>query len=90
MRVAPQSSHCSTWPPSTAVRHAVIAPMTRRSTRPRCPARACRNASPWRRKISATSRTGAIRSAQPGGTTSRRSRSSGLGVLLMVFVATWV
>ena len=28
--------------------------------------------------------------AQPGGTTSRRSRSSGLGVLLMVLVATWV
>ena len=23
MRVAPQSSHCSTWPPSAAVRHAV-------------------------------------------------------------------
>lgn len=31
-----------------------------RSTRPRCPVRACRNASPWRRKTSATSRTGAI------------------------------
>jgi hypothetical protein len=28
--------------------------------------------------------------AQPGGTTSRRSWSSGLGVLLMVLVATWV
>jgi hypothetical protein len=28
--------------------------------------------------------------AQPGGTTSRRRRSSGLGVLLMVLVATWV
>jgi hypothetical protein len=27
---------------------------------------------------------------QPGGTTSRRRRSSGLGVLLMVLVATWV
>jgi hypothetical protein len=28
MRVARQSSHCSTWPPSTAVRHAVMAPIT--------------------------------------------------------------
>jgi hypothetical protein len=27
MRVAPQSSHCSTWPPSSAVRQAVMAPM---------------------------------------------------------------
>ena len=25
MRVVPQSSHCSTWPPSAAVRHAVMA-----------------------------------------------------------------
>ena len=41
-------------------------------------------------KISATSRAGAMTPAQPGGTTSRRSRSSGLGVLLMVFVATRV
>jgi hypothetical protein len=28
--------------------------------------------------------------AQPGGTTSRRRRSSGLGVLLIILVATWV
>src|SRR5262249_13628696 len=90
MRVAPQSAHCSTWPPSTAVRHAVMAPMTRRSMRPRRPARACRKASPWRRKISATSRARAMAPAQPGGTTSKRSRSSGLGVLLIVLVATWV
>src|SRR5215510_6340043 len=54
MRVAPQSSHCSTWPPSAAVRQAVMALMMRRSTHPRCPACACRNAAPWRRKISAT------------------------------------
>src|SRR5258708_165651 len=33
--ILPQSSHCSTWPPSAAVRHAVMAPITRRSTRPR-------------------------------------------------------
>src|SRR5262249_37355242 len=90
MRVAPQSSHCSTWPPSAAVRQAVMALRMRRSTHPRCPACACRNAAPWRRKISATSRAGAMRPAQPGGTTSKRSRSSGLGVLLIVLVATRV
>src|SRR5438128_6196733 len=61
-----------------------------RSTYPRWPACACRNASPWRRKISATSRAGAMAPAQPGGTTSKRSRSSGLGVLLIVLVATRV
>src|SRR5260221_2618901 len=42
------------------------------------------------RKISATSRAGAMTPAQPGGTTSKRSRSSGLGVLLIVLVATRV
>ena len=31
----PQPSQVSTWPPSAAVRHAMIALMTRRSTRPR-------------------------------------------------------
>ena len=41
MRVMPQSSHCSTWPPSAAVRQASIAAMTRRSTRPRWPAWVC-------------------------------------------------
>jgi hypothetical protein len=51
---------------------------------------ACRNASPWRRKISATSRAGTMAPAQPCGTTSKRSRSSGLGVLLIVLVATRV
>ena len=30
MRVCPQWSHCSTWPPSAAVRHCVIAVRTRR------------------------------------------------------------
>ena len=30
MRITPQSLHCSTWPPSAAVRHAVMAAMTRR------------------------------------------------------------
>src|SRR6266700_172164 len=54
------------------------------------PACACRNASPLRRKMSATSSTGAMAPAQRGGTTSKRSRSSGLGVLLIVLVATRV
>src|SRR5215510_10777345 len=49
-----------------------------------------RDAAPWRRKISASSRAGAMTPAQPGGTTSKRSRSSGLGVLLIVLVATRV
>jgi uncharacterized protein DUF2380 len=42
------------------------------------------------RQLSATSRAGAMTPAQPGGTTSKRSRSSGLGVLLIVLVATRV
>ena len=33
MRLAPQSSHASTWPPSAAVRQATMAPMTRLSVR---------------------------------------------------------
>src|SRR5262249_26461536 len=49
--------------PSTAVRRAVIAPMTRRSIPPRRPARA--SASPWRRKIPAPSRAGYDFQAQP-------------------------
>jgi hypothetical protein len=36
------------------------------------------------------SRSHGTRSYQPGGTTSKRSRSSGLGVLLIVLVATRV
>ena len=34
-RVVPQSSQASMWPPSASVRHATIALITRRSTRPR-------------------------------------------------------
>ena len=49
-----------------------------------------RNASPWRRKMSATSSAGRIAIAQCGGVTSSCSRSSGLGVARMVLVATWV
>src|SRR5882672_3326354 len=58
MRVWVQSSHRSTWPPSADVRHVSMAVMTRRWPRPICPALAARHASPWRRKISATSRLG--------------------------------
>src|ERR1051326_5595812 len=60
MRMRPQSSHRSTWPPSAAVRQTSMAAMTRRwsgESRPPC---AARNASPWRRKMSATSSAGRI------------------------------
>jgi hypothetical protein len=40
--------------------------------------------------MSATSKPGVMIPAQPDGTTSRRSRLSGLGVLLIVLVATRV
>jgi len=71
------------------MRQASIAAMTRRSTRPRWPSWLRRNASPWWRKISATSSAGRITVAQGGGVTSSRSRSSGLGVPRMVLLATW-
>src|SRR5271157_1811590 len=58
MRVWAQSSHRSTCPPSAAVRQTSIAVMTRRWARLRCAAFAARHASPWRRKISATSNLG--------------------------------
>jgi hypothetical protein len=38
----------------------LMAPMMRRSTQPRWPACACRNASPWLRKMSATTKAGAM------------------------------
>ena len=38
MRTRPQSPQASVWPPSAAVRHAVMALMTLTSVRPRCPA----------------------------------------------------
>ena len=49
-----------------------------------------RNASPWRRKMSATSSTARTAAAQASGITSSRKRSSGLGVPRMVLVATCV
>src|SRR5262249_395264 len=78
------------WRPAAAVR----APWWRARRGPprdgRWPAWGWRKGGAWRRKISATSRAGAMTPAQPGGTTSKRSRSSGLGVLLIVLVATRV
>src|SRR4249919_1314090 len=55
MRVWPQSSQRSTWPPRAAVRQISIAVITRRWARLRCAVLAARQAAPWRRKISATS-----------------------------------
>src|SRR6266404_6372604 len=65
-------------------------PMTRRSVRPRWPACAWRNASPWRRKISATSSAGMTADVQVGAAPSILSRSKGLAVLPIVVLATWV
>ncbi len=47
-----------------------------------------RNASPWRRKMSATSNAGRTDPAQSGGITSTESRSNGLAVRAMRSVAT--
>src|SRR4051794_41902093 len=58
MRVWAQSAHCSTWPPSSAVRQSSTALMTRRCARLRCPSLAARQAGPKRRKMSATSSRG--------------------------------
>jgi hypothetical protein len=58
MRVWAQSSHRSTWPPSAAVRQLSMADMTLSWPRLTWPALALRQAGPWPRKISATSKTG--------------------------------
>jgi hypothetical protein len=55
MRVWPQSSQRSTWPPSAAVRQASIADDAELVV---ASALATRQASPWRRKTSATSSIG--------------------------------
>src|SRR5207244_6001612 len=60
MRVWAQSSQRSTWPPSAAVRQVSIADITRSWARLTCPTLSLRQASPWRRKISATSRFGRL------------------------------
>src|SRR5271168_2199851 len=56
MRVCSHSSQRATWPPSAAVRQRSIADITLSWPRLRCPAWARRQAGPWARKISATSR----------------------------------
>jgi len=89
MRVSPQSAQRSTWPPSKAVRQASIAAMTRRwacESRSLCVAR---KASPWRRKMSATSSPGRMRADHAAGITLSERRSSGDGVLAIRVVATW-
>ena len=58
MRVWAQSSQRSTCPPSAAVRQLSMAEMTLSWPRLTWPALALRQAAPWSRKISATSRAG--------------------------------
>src|SRR5215471_18704338 len=67
MRRYAQSSQRSTCPPSADVRQISIAVMTRRWARLTWPALAERHASPWRRKISATSSFGPDMAAVSGG-----------------------
>jgi hypothetical protein len=55
MRWWSQASHCSTCPPSAAVRQRSMALMTRDCPRPSAAPWVCRKAGPKRRKISATS-----------------------------------
>ena len=88
MRVAPQSSHCWTWPPSAAVRHAVMArrPVAGRAGMPRAPTKRFAVTAEDIRHLERPGHGG----YSPGGTTSKRNRSSRLGVLQIVLVATRV
>src|ERR1700745_583751 len=63
--VWPQASFSqrATWPPSAAVRQRSIALITFNWSRLTCPRLASRQAGPWSRKISATSRVGRPTSA---------------------------
>src|SRR5579864_9050027 len=74
MTVWPQSSQAATWPPSSAVRQASMAAMAFNWPRLKCPALALRQATPWLRKMSATS--SAARRITQGG--------SGLGIVLLL------
>src|SRR5437879_6739640 len=58
MTVCEQSSQRATWPPSAAVRQLSIADITLSWPRLTWPALALRQAGPWSRKMSATSRGG--------------------------------
>ena len=79
MAVWPQLLHRSTWPPSDAVRHASIAPITRSADRSRWLALRARKLSPWRRSTSATSSIGRDKTVSYGaGEPFSSSRSSGL------------
>src|SRR5215471_9058365 len=63
MVVYAQSSQRATWPPRAAVRQLSIADITFNWPRLTWPALAVRQAAPWSRKMSATSRTGRATSA---------------------------
>src|SRR6476659_11045897 len=63
MIVCEQSWQRATWPPSAAVRQRSIADMTLSWARLTWPALAVRQAAPWSRKMSATSRAGRSTSA---------------------------
>ena len=65
MAVCAQASFSqrATWPPSAAVRQRSIALITFNWSRLTCPRLASRQAGPWSRKISATSRVGRLTSA---------------------------
>src|SRR5215468_5464616 len=60
-------SQCATWPPSAAVRQRSIADITFSWPRLRWPAWVRRQAGPWARKMSATSRAGRAKSAAASG-----------------------
>ena len=96
MVVCAQSSQRATCPPSAAVRQCSIALITFNWPRLTWPRLASRQAAPWSRKMSATSRAGrAMPAGYAGGSaflfgTSGVSLSSGLMTSRMVLVATWV
>ena len=88
MRIWAQSWQAATWPPSAAVRQLSMADMTLSWPRLKCPARAWRQAGPWARKMSATSKLS--RGMTPPGQAGGSFRcSSGLLTACRVVLATW-
>ena len=76
MRMAPQRSHVSRWPPRTAVRQVSIAWSARRWTDTRRCVR--RYASPWARTMAASSSRGRTpETAVPGGDTVHTTQAGG-------------
>src|SRR4249920_1570939 len=92
MTVCEQSSQRATWPPSAAVRQVSIALMTLSWPRLTWPRLASRQAAPWLRKMSATSRAGRatdLRRASGGWLVRLRRGRQALGLRLEPQALQW-